>query len=88
MHPDVHKAAVYAVPDERMGEVVGATVHGNPGLDADVLREFLATHLARFAIPRHIVIAEQPLPRTPSGKILKRDVRQVALNAIGVRGRA
>jgi long-chain acyl-CoA synthetase len=83
MHPDVHEAAVYAVPDERLGEEVGATVHGAPGLDAEALREFLAQHLARFEIPRHIVIADQPLPRTPSGKILKREIRQVALQTIG-----
>jgi long-chain acyl-CoA synthetase len=82
MHPDVHEAAVYAVPDERLGEEVGATVHGAPGLDAEALREFLAQHLARFEIPRHIVIADQPLPRTPSGKILKREIRQAALGAI------
>jgi long-chain acyl-CoA synthetase len=83
MHPDVHEAAVYAVPDERLGEEVGATVHGKPGLDADALREFLAQHLARFEIPRYIVIAEQPLPRTPSGKILKREIRQAALQGLG-----
>jgi long-chain acyl-CoA synthetase len=83
MHPDVHEAAVYAVPDDRLGEEVGATVHGAPGLDAEALREFLAQHLARFEIPRHIVIAGQPLPRTPSGKILKREIRQAALQSIG-----
>ena len=51
-------------------------------LDAAVLREFLAQHLARFEIPRHIFIASQPLPRTPSGKILKREIRQAALQVI------
>ena len=79
MHPDVHEAAVYAVPDERMGEEVGATVHGAPGLDAESLRSFLAQHLARFEIPRYIRIASGPLPRTPSGKILKRQIREDAL---------
>lgn len=79
MHPDVHEAAVYAVPDERMGEEVGATVHGAPGLDAASLRSFLAQHLARFEIPRYIRIAPGPLPRTPSGKILKRQIREDAL---------
>jgi long-chain acyl-CoA synthetase len=83
MHPDVREAAVYGVPDERMGEEVGATVHGSLGLRADALREFLALHLARFEIPRHIVIAEQPLPRTPSGKILKREIKQAALQGMG-----
>jgi long-chain acyl-CoA synthetase len=79
LHPDVHEAAVYAVPDERMGEEVGATVHGAPGLDAEGLRTFLAQHLARFEIPRYIRIAAGPLPRTPSGKILKRQIQQAAL---------
>ncbi len=82
MHPDVHEAAVYAVPDERLGEEVGATVHGKPGLDPQALREFLALHLARFEIPRYIEVASQPLPRTPSGKILKRDIRQAALQGL------
>lgn len=79
LHPDVHEAAVYAVPDERMGEEVGATVYGAPGLDAEALRDFLAQHLARFEIPRYIRVAPGPLPRTPSGKILKRQIRQAAL---------
>jgi long-chain acyl-CoA synthetase len=83
LYPGVHEAAVYGVPDERLGEEVGATVHGAPGLDAEALREFLTAHLARFEVPRHIDIAEQPLPRTPSGKILKREIRQVALARMG-----
>jgi long-chain acyl-CoA synthetase len=82
LHPDVHEAAVYAVPDERMGEEVGATVHGTPGLDVDALRAFLAQHLARFEIPRYIRVAAAPLPRTPSGKILKRQIREAALAAM------
>ena len=82
MHPDVHEAAVYAVPDERMGEEVGATVHGAPGLDVEALRGFLAQHLARFEIPRYVQLAPEPLPRTPSGKILKRQIKQAALAAL------
>ena len=79
LHPEVHEAAVYAVPDERMGEEVGATVHGAPGLDVEALRSFLAQHLARFEIPRYIALSAVPLPRTPSGKILKRQIQQAAL---------
>lgn len=79
MHPDVHEAAVYAVPDERLGEEVGATVYGTPGLDLDALMTFLAAHLARFELPRYIFKATAPLPRTPSGKILKRQIREAAL---------
>jgi long-chain acyl-CoA synthetase len=79
MHPDVHEAAVYAVPDERLGEEVGATVYGTPGLDLDALMIFLAAHLARFELPRYLFKATAPLPRTPSGKILKRQIRDAAL---------
>ncbi len=79
MHPDVHEAAVYAVPDERLGEEVGATVHGSPALDVEDLRTFLVDHLARFEIPRFIEVSAEPLPRTPSGKIFKRQIREAAL---------
>ena len=79
MHPDVLEAAVYAVPDERLGEDVGATVHCRTPVQADALQKFLAAHLAGFAVPRHIVFSSEPLPRTPSGKILKRQIREAAL---------
>jgi long-chain acyl-CoA synthetase len=77
-HPHIHEAAVYAVPDERLGEEVGATVHGDPGLDPEEIRGYLAAHLARFEIPRYIRISPGPLPRTASGKILKRQLRDEA----------
>jgi long-chain acyl-CoA synthetase len=80
-HPAVHEAAVYAVPDERLGEEVGATVYCDDTLDVDALRTFLASRLAGFEVPRFIVKSAKPLPRTPSGKILKRQIRQAALGA-------
>jgi long-chain acyl-CoA synthetase len=83
MHPLVQEAAVYAVPDERLGEEVGATVYASEALDLDELRRFLATHLARFELPRHLLLTTQPLPRTPSGKIFKRQIRDRALAEIG-----
>jgi long-chain acyl-CoA synthetase len=78
-HPKVHEVAVYAVPDERLGEEVGATLHGAPDLDLEELRGFLNSRLARFEVPRYIVTSPQPLPRTPSGKILKRELRDEAV---------
>ena len=81
LHPEVFEAAVYGVPDERLGEEVGATVHGSPALDVEALREFLAAHLARFEVPRYINVSVDPLPRTPSGKILKREIKLTALAA-------
>jgi long-chain acyl-CoA synthetase len=79
MHPEVIEASVYAVPDERLGEEVGATVYGTDQLDVDELRGFLEGHLAKFEIPRYIERANAPLPRTPSGKILKREIKQAAV---------
>ena len=78
MHPDVHEAAVYAVPDERLGEEVGATIYANPSINLDELREFLLQHLARFEVPRYIATSDTALPRTASGKILKRQLREEA----------
>jgi long-chain acyl-CoA synthetase len=81
-HPQVHEAAVFAVPDERLGEEVGAMVHGDPGLDVDALRLFLSQHLARYEVPRFIVVSDIPLARTPSGKLLKRAIREAALQRL------
>ncbi len=81
-HPDVQEASVYAVPDERLGEEVGATVYGSATLDVAGLRTFLAGHLAGFEIPRFIQCSSTPLPRTPSGKVLKREIRSAALGAM------
>jgi long-chain acyl-CoA synthetase len=84
MHPEVREAAVYAVPDDRMGEEVGATIYASDSLDDDQLREFLSHHLARFELPRHVVRSAGPLPRTPSGKILKRQLRDEAIARLAV----
>ena len=81
-HPLVHEAAVYGVPDDRLGEEVGATYFGAPELDPDSLRSYLAQHLARFEVPRFMFAATGPLPRTASGKILKRELREEAVKAL------
>ncbi len=77
-HDLVLEASVYAVPDERLGEEVGATLYCRPGASPETLREFLAKSLASFKIPRHITIRDEPLPRTASGKIFKRGLRAEA----------
>jgi long-chain acyl-CoA synthetase len=79
LHPAVHEAAVYAVPDERLGEEVGATVYADAGVSAEELRAFVHGHLAAFEVPREIVVCHEPLPRTASGKIVKRELQAAAI---------
>jgi long-chain acyl-CoA synthetase len=82
-HPSVVEASVYGVPDERLGEEVGATLHINTKVLEEELRVFLEPRLARFEIPRYFCFSETPLPRTASGKILKRQLREEAAELIG-----
>ena len=82
MHPKVREAAVYGLPDERLGEEVAAALYADPDLDADELRDFAGRHLARFEVPRFLRLSAEPLLRTASGKIDKRELRLIALAAM------
>ncbi|GDY31551.1 acyl-CoA synthetase [Gandjariella thermophila] len=76
-HPDVAECAVIGVPDERWGEVGRAVVVAMPGTapsEADIL-SFLAGRLARYKVPKSVVFATE-LPRNPSGKLLKKSLRE------------
>ena len=76
-HPDVVEAAVFGVPDERLGEAVGAAIVLRPGatLSDGQLVEFLADRLARFKIPSSIWFRSHELPRNANGKFVKRALR-------------
>lgn len=76
-HRDVADAAAIGVPHQVLGEEVGAVVQVRPGatLDSAVLRSHLESRLAAFKIPSHYWFVDEPLPRNPAGKILKRDLR-------------
>ena len=82
-HPAVHEASVYAVPDERLGEEVGATLYTDRQLSDHELTSFLSERLAKFKIPTYVWQQQQPLPRTASGKILKRELREQAAARVG-----
>lgn len=76
-HPAVREAAVFGLPDERLGEIVGAAVVVKEGasLDAPALTDFLREKLAAFKIPAHIWLGTDLLPRIASGKIFKRELK-------------
>ncbi|MGZ4764855.1 MAG: class I adenylate-forming enzyme family protein, partial [Ilumatobacteraceae bacterium] len=80
-HPAIHEAAVFGIPNERLGEEVAVVVHLVDGatLTAEELCAFLSKKIAAFMIPSRILISADPLPRNPAGKFLKRDLRD-ALN--------
>ena len=78
-HQAVHEAAVFGLPDPRLGEVVAAAVYPQPGKDLsdEDLRSFLAARIASFKVPTEIFILDEPLPRGATGKIVKRDLREI-----------
>lgn len=72
-HPGVVEAAVVATPDDVYGEVPRAFVVGD--VDADTLRAFASTRLARYKVPVEFVALAE-LPRNGAGKVLKADLRE------------
>ncbi|GHF69945.1 acyl-CoA synthetase (AMP-forming)/AMP-acid ligase II [Amycolatopsis bartoniae] len=81
-HPEVVEAAVVGMSHERWGEVPKAFVVLRPGaaVDAAGLVAFCRERLAKFKVPAEIQFLDE-LPRTPSGKVLKRDLRSLPVIA-------
>lgn len=75
-HPAIREAAVVGVPDEVRGEVPKAFVIPVEGSvpDERELRKFCRERIAAYKVPKIFVIVED-LPRTPSGKVLKRELK-------------
>lgn len=76
--PGVGEVAVVGVPDSMMGEKVGAVIVPLPGASVDprAVLEYAREELADFKVPQFIAVREEPLPRNPSGKILKSRLRE------------
>jgi len=77
-HPNVLECAVVSAPDPQWGEVPAAWVVLKPGcaLTEPQLCEFMSTRLARFKMPRRFHFTTDALPKTGTGKILKRELRE------------
>jgi long-chain acyl-CoA synthetase len=74
-HPAIQEAAVVGVPDESLGEEVGAAVVLKQGesLDEDELKSYVKDQVAAYKYPRKVWFVDE-LPKGPTGKILKREI--------------
>ncbi|MEU1225564.1 class I adenylate-forming enzyme family protein [Streptomyces sp. NPDC005828] len=77
-HPDVVDAAVFGVPHALLGEEVVAVVRLRGGADVgpEALRAHVGARLAGFKVPARILVRDAELPRNPTGKVLKRELRE------------
>jgi long-chain acyl-CoA synthetase len=82
-HESVAEAAVFGIPDERLGEVVGAALvlHADATLTEDELKTFLAERIAKYKIPSRVWFLTEQLPRNANGKFVKRELRAKLLDS-------
>ena len=79
----VAEVAVFGVPDDRLGELVGAAIVLAPGaaMTEDDLGARLGEHLAKFKIPERVWFLNDALPRNANGKFVKRELKESLIGA-------
>jgi fatty-acyl-CoA synthase len=77
-HPDVVEATAIGVEDKEWGARLRAFVVKKPdaSVDEDTIKHYVRDHLARYKVPREVIFLDE-LPRNPTGKILKRELREM-----------
>jgi len=80
-HPDVVEATAIGVEDKEWGHRLRAFVvkKDDASLDEDTVKHYVRDHLARYKVPREVVFLEE-LPRNPTGKVLKRELREMEID--------
>jgi fatty-acyl-CoA synthase len=80
-HPDVIEATAIGVEDKDFGQRLRAFVVLKEGaaLTEEAVKDYVRDHLARYKVPREVVFLTE-LPRNPTGKILKRELRQIEIH--------
>jgi acyl-CoA synthetase (AMP-forming)/AMP-acid ligase II len=83
-HPSIDEAAVIGVPDDAYGERLAAFVVSRRGatVDTTLLEEHVRTGIAKYKVPREWHVVDE-LPRNPSGKVLKRQIRDDYVDGLG-----
>ena len=74
-YPGMAEVAVVGVPDRRWGEVPAAIVRGTGPLDEALVTAHCRRLLADYKTPRYVIVVDDPLPRSMSGKVLRRELR-------------
>jgi fatty-acyl-CoA synthase len=89
-HPDIADVQVIGVPDEKYGEELMAWIIMRPGaepLTTERVREYCQGRLAHYKIPRHVHLVDE-FPMTVTGKIRKVEMRERAVDLLGLQGAA
>ena len=76
--PEIMETAVFGVAHKDLGEEIAAVVVLKPGvkIEPDRIRSFVKERVAPYKYPRLIQIVDKPLPKSGSGKILKKKIKQ------------